>query len=344
MADEIQDPSAMARALRWGKSQFSLDPQPDQDLISPETGGDLLLGSVPGVGQAMALRDMYRGYKADDPVAMGTAALGLVPFGKLGGVLKNKIIAGGRAAEAPIENMIKGRAELLKPKADADKVWQDLGVFRGYDKGTATGSPMKWEIPDTDARFVKDSLSWKRLAPDQMGDHQFQGKLGDLLEHPELFKNYPELRDMNVKALHGKGNPSSGRQLKNEIEASAENPKELMRTLLHEVQHRVQDIENFGLGGSPDKFSSKAVREALSNDPSLADTLFSPGSSMWKKIAKESMSKYKALPGEVESRSVERRFDMMPEELRKFSPLKTAKQLGYGPEKILVPPDWYHAP
>ena len=93
MENDAQDPSALARALRWGKNQFSLDPQPDQDLLSAETAGDMVLGAVPGVGQAMALRDMERARRAQDPVAGGLAAASLLPWGRLLRAGKNKLEA-----------------------------------------------------------------------------------------------------------------------------------------------------------------------------------------------------------------------------------------------------------
>jgi hypothetical protein len=323
----MADNEALVRALRWGKNQFSLEPQPDQDLISPETAGDFALGMVPGVGQAMALRDMYRGYQAKDPVAMSTAALGLVPFGKLGSVMKNKIIAGAGAADAPYDAMLKAR-NALKKGADPEAVWQEHGVFKGYDKGTA-GGQLKWEIPDTNAKFKEGAFQ-----VDKAGKSTFGGKLGDLLDHLELFKNYPQLADMNVSAYHKKGLKRGGSQLGNDLEMFSKDPDDLLKVLLHETQHRVQDIEKFGRGGNPTQFASSLAREAVMDNPALAGTVLNQKGPKWKEIAQKSVGLYNGLPGEIESRSVEKRFGMTPELLRKYSPARTAKNMGYGPEMV----------
>jgi len=63
----------------------SLDPQ-EQDLadIAVETAA----GFVPGVGQALAARDVERARRANDPTGMAMASMGAVPGGRLAGLLK----------------------------------------------------------------------------------------------------------------------------------------------------------------------------------------------------------------------------------------------------------------
>jgi ribosomal protein S18 acetylase RimI-like enzyme len=64
---------------------FSLDPQ-EQDLadIAVETGASF----IPGVGPAIAARDVERARRADDSAGMAMAAAGAIPGGKLAGLLK----------------------------------------------------------------------------------------------------------------------------------------------------------------------------------------------------------------------------------------------------------------
>ena len=64
---------------------LSLDPQ-EQDLadIAVETGASF----IPGVGQALAARDVERARRADDPAGMAMASMGAVPGGRLAGLLK----------------------------------------------------------------------------------------------------------------------------------------------------------------------------------------------------------------------------------------------------------------
>lgn len=63
----------------------SLDPQ-EQDLadIAVETGASF----IPGVGQALAARDVERARRANDPAGMAMASMGAIPGGRLAGLLK----------------------------------------------------------------------------------------------------------------------------------------------------------------------------------------------------------------------------------------------------------------
>ena len=58
----------------------SLDPQ-EQDMadIAVETGASF----IPGVGQALAARDVERARRANDPAGMAMASMGVIPGGKL---------------------------------------------------------------------------------------------------------------------------------------------------------------------------------------------------------------------------------------------------------------------
>jgi hypothetical protein len=64
---------------------LSLDPQ-EQDLadVAVETGASF----IPGVGQALAARDVERARRANDPAGMAMASMGAIPGGKLAGLLK----------------------------------------------------------------------------------------------------------------------------------------------------------------------------------------------------------------------------------------------------------------
>lgn len=63
----------------------SLDPQ-EQDLadIAVETGASF----IPGVGQALAARDVERARRADDPAGMAMASMGAIPGGRLAALLR----------------------------------------------------------------------------------------------------------------------------------------------------------------------------------------------------------------------------------------------------------------
>jgi hypothetical protein len=64
---------------------MSLDPQ-EQDLadVAVETGASF----IPGVGQALAARDVERARRANDPAGMAMASMGAIPGGRLAKLLK----------------------------------------------------------------------------------------------------------------------------------------------------------------------------------------------------------------------------------------------------------------
>lgn len=72
---------ALPKAKRTARSLLSLDPQ--EDVPASQQALEMALGFVPGIGQAMALRDIERARRAKDPVAAALAATAFVPFGRL---------------------------------------------------------------------------------------------------------------------------------------------------------------------------------------------------------------------------------------------------------------------
>jgi hypothetical protein len=71
----------LPQAKRTAQSLLSLDPQ--EDVPASQQALEMALGFVPGIGQAMALRDIERARRAQDPTAGALAAASLVPFGRL---------------------------------------------------------------------------------------------------------------------------------------------------------------------------------------------------------------------------------------------------------------------
>ena len=70
----------------FGTQAVSFDQQPDQGYGT--MAAEMALGFVPGVGQAMAVRDIERARRDDDPLGMALAGLSLVPFGKMIGAMR----------------------------------------------------------------------------------------------------------------------------------------------------------------------------------------------------------------------------------------------------------------
>lgn len=97
---------------------------------------------------------------------------------KIYGAAKSNSInsfAGEKALNASANKLSKAKAMLEKGE-DEVKIWQSTGWYKDKD------GAWKFEIDDNPAKIKNQNAD----------------KLGDLLEHKELFKAYPELKDISV--------------------------------------------------------------------------------------------------------------------------------------------------
>ena len=102
---------------------------------------------------------------------------------KIYGTAKSNSInsfAGEKALNASANKLSKAKSMLEKGE-DEVKIWQSTGWYKDKD------GAWKFEIGDGKARLNPNFKSG--------------GRLGELLEHEELFKAYPELKDVSVKKI-----------------------------------------------------------------------------------------------------------------------------------------------
>lgn len=124
------------------------------------------------------------------------------------------------------------------------------------------------QIPDTGAVLNKEAFD--KLTYTGM-------PLSDILDHPELFKAYPDLKNLKVEQLNGifRGFGASGVysptqdviELNKHLSWGDAKYKDALSTLLHEVQHSIQKRENWPGGTNPSQFtpaSSSRIKSALS--------------------------------------------------------------------------------
>lgn len=85
-----------------------------------------------------------------------------------------------------------------------------------------------------------------------------QGKytLDEVFSHDTLFKKYPELKDVKVSFFKdGKYNMKGNGSLHNgEIEIMLDTPEKMKTTLMHEIQHWVQEKDGMPRGGNVNEF------------------------------------------------------------------------------------------
>ena len=206
---------------------------------------------------------------------------------------------------------VENHEEGLDPRTNLE----NTGWFQGPDKG------WRWEISD-DRAELHPAITKALADPNSNPDIQYSSRLGNVLNHPELFKAYPELKDYRVSFSHDPNTPYSGEfdpntktiSVKSNILESNEttNPKthaDPMDILLHELQHAVQDKESFDPGSNPE-YWEKLIRKT---NPDLPDT----------DVRKQARTSYRSNAGEVEARNVTGRRFMEPDVRRYDVPWDT---------------------
>jgi hypothetical protein len=209
-------------------------------LLSPTD----VAGFAPGGGFVQAWQDSGRGLKnlkagnygqaAADYGSMALNTVGeLAPWAKLG------MFFGPMAKTADLD-LLKSAKSLADKGADARKVWDETGWFKGAD------DQWRFEVPDNASSF------YMRGAGDFVGD-PWNSKIGTHLDHSALWEAYPELRltQSTVTQLppDAVGN-GSGKFAPGHVVVNAKNPAVARSVAMHEMQHAVQNVEGFSRGAT----------------------------------------------------------------------------------------------
>lgn len=216
--------------------------------------------------------------------------------------------------------------KMEEEKKDAKAIKMATGWERGADG--------KWRYEMPDAK-IKDTMDVggghivKRYEDDMLWNG---GKLSRVIDAPELFKAYPQLKDvridtdaiMNDMPLNGEYNSKT-----NTITIHADDLKYMNGILNHEIQHVIQDIEGFAKGGSPrlvrgevkkrfDEVTKQIKQLRAEGKEDEAKALIEKNRGLYNAYTKnDDFNSYKSLAGEVEARNVQERMNMTPEERRK---------------------------
>ena len=280
----------------------------------------------------------------------------VIPPSKRFNSRKNDIrfsLAGERAAAAAdkaeertirMDNLSVAK-DMEKNKKKAKAIKAATGWERGAD------GKWRYEMPDVVLRDPKEWVNKKTLTLSDIVE-----KPNDLFkEYPELFDAYPELKDMKI--LKGRAK-SGGVFYNNAITLNLGDIREaikydldthyklannsLKKTLVHEIQHYIQEKEGFAQGGNSEMIIDKNALDAIAKLRAEKDAVakefyaMSPEeqqrrkyeinnryNDLTKQIERLEKSSrigydgYKRLSGEVEARNVSARLNMTPEERRK---------------------------
>ena len=161
---------------------------------------------------------------------------------------------------------------------DAETIRQKTGWFRGAD------GKWRWEIDDSGAEtdtkwnflrnpdakrynelfekaYLYDTATAEDLNELQILDKNLKGVrksplyLDEIVKHDKLFEAYPALRDVKVRFEANTGNKEgSYHPEENEFVLRTGlklEPEKLKNTLIHEIQHAIQEQEGFARGANP---------------------------------------------------------------------------------------------
>lgn len=228
------------------------------------------------------------------------------------GKVKEKAAYAGVKAKGADLLKLETAVEMLENGADSETVRKETGWFKGYD------GKWRFEIDDSKMKFSRngfnpDYLRYKELElkfiTGEISESELEElkntpvdikkitfhRLDQFVRHSDLFSAYPELKaieitfDPDIKE-NGHFSPD-----KFSITLNPKN-KDIKSTIIHEIQHAIQFIEEFSEGSSPEQWEKmrkdavELVAGARHNlDLWLADIGFSEFSkkSLERVVAKE---------------------------------------------------------
>ena len=212
---------------------------------------------------------------------------------------------------------------------------KDIFIQTGWEKGT--DGKWKYDMQEGKVEFKKTD----------------SGKLEDVLDYTELFDKYPDAKGISIvfnsnMDMEGMFDPAKNRIFIN----PSSGLKEARLTLLHEIQHWIQNKEGFSKGGNTEsarKVIENKINEAKSktektvlnkfkalisskqtNPSEIKETL----SRLQEISQKEDFKLYESIAGEVEARNVEGRFDMSAEQ-RAIIPLSETEDVARDEQIVL---------
>lgn len=153
---------------------------------------------------------------------------------------------------------LEAAKQFIDEGRDPDDVRAKTGWFMGED------DCWRYEISDHDSSLKMGAFHQEGAAL------KFNGRLGQILDHPKLYAAYPFLAEIKVETEITEHSAESGGYRSASVDAIGLNLSGikaksstvlgLQENLLHEIQHSIQDTERFGSGAS-----SEYLRTAYAN-------------------------------------------------------------------------------
>lgn len=248
------DPAMLAAQLRA--------PEVDISELPNGQGGSFVTGLIHALKSGATLPgDVYNGTvdpMSGEGIARAQDLAGTMMTGGLAGAEPGAVgVFGGRLAKtADLEALKRAEAATASGRWGND-VWYENGWGKGKD------GQWRFEIPDQDAKLASnlaEARAGAKVGLEDLGDDALATLTADsVLQHPKLWAAYPDLAETQVVFENGPIGPRGARgtfsrgvdRFDDMITLNGNLPDEQMRsTLLHELQHAVQEREGFAQGTS----------------------------------------------------------------------------------------------
>lgn len=245
------------------------------------------------------------------------------------GILGTFIGAGSKLWNSKTNDVAKA---LEKKGVAPETIWSQTGNVKAPDG--------KWrqEISDVGSKITNNVYEGIK------SNQRYEGLMSNALEHPELYKAYPDIGDIKTGMYAWKTPEGSYMADTRTITAGGPSTGYQKSAALHEIQHDIQQKEGFARGGSPENFpssqdindaqvistlikkgslpseASKWVRDNLGRNPSTKamDLATKQGSDVFN--IPSNTDQYRRLAGEAEARLTQRRINLSPEQRLQYYP------------------------
>ena len=235
-----------------------------------------------------------------------------------------KYSMGGLKAETADKSALEKAMELEKDGTDSEKIRKETGWFKGYD------GKWRFEIDNSELEFKTDIEKNRAAAielakmkvksaeleekivnntatkaeeneyynlDEKMIEYRKGVKLSDVINHPKLFEAYPQLKNVDVyyeiSSVNRGVYSSNGNVIMLNPMQTIDEQKE---AIIHEIQHAIQEIENFANGSNLEYWKNLGYSD------------------------EEAMAMYYNTAGEREARDVSARRDYNAEQRKNIRP------------------------
>ncbi len=239
------------------------------------------------------------------------------------------LFAGEKASNSDKESLDKAK-KMEFEGVDSEIIWKETGWFRGPDK------KWRWEIDDSKGKYNNDF--------EDISANDNKSSLENHYENQELYDAYPDLRKTgyetaDIGRVDGMYNPKSDNLIVSDKYKKNKDDKGAEETIIHEIQHIIQNKEGFSKGGNAESALKLIRKSAQMNLAEIGDEKFieliADGTinqideyvdnflmEMYNvdNIEDVGFKVYESLQGEVEARIASKRMNMSSDERREKMP------------------------